>query len=86
MAIYLFELRGVTDLNLEAVKAKLTSIPGCACTLIKTASGTYLVHVESELSEDDVFELLTAAMISLGVTVYKTIPLKPVIVSSQHKP
>jgi len=80
MSTYFFELLGVTDANLPAVTAALANVPGCACRVIRTAMGQYLVSVTTDLSEDDALDALNAVLAPLGVRAVKTLAVKPVVV------
>ena len=73
MATYTFELHGCTDKNLAAVEATLAKIPGLTCRVNRSARGSFVVFVESELSESEVIALIDGALAHLGVSVGKAL-------------
>ncbi|OTP73940.1 hypothetical protein PAMC26510_17440 [Caballeronia sordidicola] len=46
----------------------------------RTAKGNYLIFVETDLSEDDAFDAISKALAHLGVTVHRTIPIRPTVI------
>lgn len=77
MATHIFSLDGVNGSNENDVLAELAKVPGCVVKAVRTAMGQFIIYVETELSEDDAFNAISAALAHLGVTVHRTIQPKP---------
>ncbi len=71
MSTYTFELHGCTDENLATVEAALMKISGLTCRVTRSARGSFVVFIESELSESEVIALINSALSHLGVSVGK---------------
>lgn len=80
MSTYGFQLIGVTDANIAAITAALNAIPGCTCSVVKSDKGSYLVYVETDLTEDEALALVSAAIARYGVAVRKMIATPPIVV------
>jgi len=60
MAIHIFELQGCTEANLAGVQGSLVRI--AHCTMHRTASGAFLLRVESDDSPDGQVQAFLAPM------------------------
>ncbi|WP_086381939.1 hypothetical protein [Caballeronia sordidicola] len=80
MARHVFSLDGVTSANASQVATALANVPGCTIAMHRTAKGNYLIFVETDLSEDDAFDAISKALAHLGVTVHRTIPIRPTVI------
>lgn len=73
--MYVFELLGCNESNLQAVKAAIATIPGVSSfSITMSALGSYVLFVECDYVEEEILSLLNAALTSLGVTAIKAPP------------
>jgi hypothetical protein len=62
MAIYYFEVQGVTSANEGAFLAAIGDVSGCTITPKTSLRGAYIISVTTDLSEDDAFAAISAAL------------------------